>query len=99
MRPEQRQPLWACLENQLSAEPEHKRLKAALSDLKGTYPDLPINPSEYGMHSLRWGGVSAAWDAGVERSRIMAHGRWTSSAVDVYMSATLGVKLSVTSVM
>lgn len=76
-----------------------KRLQLYLSDLARQYPQLRLHPSSYAMHSLRRGGATAAWEGGADRERIMAHGRWTSSAVMAYLKATLAVKLSVTAVM
>lgn len=72
-----------------------KRLTGYLQELRSRYPDLPVNPSSYGMHSLRRGGVVAAWEAGVDIERLKAHGRWRSDAVRSYMTATTTIKLSV----
>lgn len=72
-----------------------KRLTGYLQELRSRYPDLPVNPSSYGMHSLRRGGVVAAWEAGVDIERLKAHGRWRSDAVRAYMTATTTIKLSV----
>jgi hypothetical protein len=76
-----------------------KRLQVYLSALHADFPNLPVHPGAYGMHSLRRGGATAAWEGGVSRDKIMAHGRWSSSAVDRYLVATSLVKLSVTSAM
>ncbi len=76
-----------------------KRLQIYLSELARAYPTLSLHPSSYAMHSLRRGGATAAWEGGADRERIMAHGRWTSSAVMAYLKATLAVKLSVTTAM
>jgi len=76
-----------------------QRLKFYLTTLLNKYPELAINPSTYGMHSLRRGGVIAAWKAGVDLERIKAHGRWTSDAVRAYVTPDLGIKLSVSAAM
>jgi len=72
------------------------RLKGYLVELKQQFPNLPVNPSCYGMHSLRRGGVVAAWEAGVSLEHIKAHGRWKSSAVQVYLSPNVGILLATT---
>ena len=76
-----------------------QRLKLYLQQLQERHPNLTLNPNSYGMHSLRRGGVIAAWGAGVELEKIKAHGRWRSDAVRVYMQASLPIKLSVTQAM
>jgi integrase len=73
-----------------------KRLSGYLRELASEHPTLRLHPESYGMHSLRRGGATAAWEGGASREKIMAHGRWTSAAVDKYLMATLAVKLSVT---
>jgi hypothetical protein len=72
------------------------RLQTYLVELRQKYPWLRVNPAQYGMHSLRRGGVVAAWAAGVNLDMIMAHGRWTSSAVKQYLTANTQVKLRTT---
>lgn len=76
-----------------------ERLKSYLRDLNEKDPRLALNPNSYGMHSLRRGGTVAAWEAGVEKEKLQAHGRWRSDAIKAYMTATLPIKLSVTSMM
>lgn len=62
-----------------------------------TAPTIADNPSSYGMHSLRRGGVVAAWQAGVDIERLKAHGRWRSDAIiRSYMTGNTAIKLSVT---
>jgi hypothetical protein len=41
---------------------------------------------KYASNSLRKGGVSRAFAAGVDRLVIMRHGNWRSGAVDAYIS-------------
>lgn len=75
------------------------RLRLYLTDLKVQFPELSVNVASYGMHSLRRGGVIAAWEAGVDIERIKSHGRWKSDAVRAYMQATLAIRLGVTTAM
>jgi integrase len=74
----------------------NQRLKMYLTGLKQRYPDIPVNPASYGMHSLRRGGVMAAWKAGVDVEKIKAHGRWKSDAIRAYMQTTRDMRLVVT---
>lgn len=88
---------WTCHPSKgLSTQAFSRRLQGYLTALKGKYPDLNVNPKSYGMHSLRRGGVMAAWQAGVDVEKIKAHGRWRSDAVRAYMQATRDIKLMVT---
>jgi hypothetical protein len=80
----------------LSTQAFSRRLQQHLTALKAKYTDLPVHPKSYGMHSLRRGGVMAAWKAGVDVEKIKAHGRWRSDAVRAYMQATRDIKLQVT---
>ena len=73
-----------------------KRLQLYLSQLSRRYPSLQVSAHAYGMHSLRRGGATAAWEGGTDLERLMAHGRWTSSAVRAYMTATFAIKITVT---
>jgi integrase len=77
----------------------NKRLQHYLIQLIELYPDLPVNPKSYGMHSLRRGGVMAAWKAGVDVEKIKAHGRWKSDAIRAYMNTTRDMRLLVTLIM
>jgi integrase len=79
-----------------SGEALAKRLKQHLSTLLLRDPLLPINPASYAMHSLRRGGVMAAWETGSDLHRIKSHGRWASDAVQAYLHPTTAVRLSVT---
>ena len=72
------------------------RLRTYLVHAQESHPGLTINVNSYGMHSLRRGGVTAAWEAGMDVSKLKAHGRWKSEAIRVYLEATLPIKLSVT---
>ena len=75
------------------------RLQGYLLDLKKRYPHMTVNPASYGMHSLRRGGVMAAWLAGVDVEKIKAHGRWKSDAVRAYMHTTRRMRLLITTSM
>lgn len=72
------------------------RLRQYLEAIKAKHPSIEVNPSSYGMHSLRRGGVIAAWEAGVDVEKIKSHGRWRSDAVRAYMHATRAIRLQVT---
>ena len=75
-----------------------KRLKELLRGLAKRRPDLGLDATGYAMHSLRRGGVQAAWAAGVEVNMIKAHGRWRSdTGMRPYLAATLDIQLQVTS--
>jgi integrase len=76
-----------------------KRLKWYLTSLKVRYPTLEVNPHSYGMHSLRRGGVQAAWQAGVDIDSIKSHGRWRSTAINAYMQPTMAIRKKITSLM
>jgi hypothetical protein len=72
------------------------RLQRHLTALVQRFPGLvQVNPRSYGMHSLRRGGVIAAWKAGVDVERLKVHGRWASAAVQAYMTPDTELKLSV----
>ena len=73
-----------------------ERLKLHLRALIQKFPAISVNPDAYGMHSLRRGGVMAAWQAGVTVEKIQAHGRWKSDAVRAYMHTTRSMRLQVT---
>lgn len=76
-----------------------ERLKVHLTAIVQAFPDISVNPKAYGMHSLRRGGVMAAWQAGVTVEKIKAHGRWQSDAVRAYMHTTRNMRLQVTQCM
>ena len=75
------------------------RMRKLLGDIMHETPGLDINPYSYGMHSLRRGGVVAAWAAGVDLENIRCHGRWKSDAFRSYLTAGLDIKLAVTAAM
>ena len=56
-----------------------------------------MNPKEFGLHSLRSGGATAAANAGVPDRLFKRHGRWLSeNAKDSYVKDKLEDRLSVT---
>ena len=76
-----------------------ERLKAYLTQLKAWDPKLVLHPSSYGMHSLRRGGVVAAWEGGIPVELLMVHGRWRSRAIMAYLQPTTEHRLSVSAAM
>ena len=59
--------------------------------------DLGYQPDEFGLHSLRAGGASAAANAGVPDRLFKRHGRWKSdNAKDGYVEDSLERRLEVT---
>ena len=58
---------------------------------------IGLNPKQYGLHSLRAGGATAAANAGVPDRLFKRHGRWRSeNAKDGYVKDSLTCRLSVT---
>lgn len=58
--------------------------------------ELGFDPNQYGLHSLRAGGASAAANAGVPDRLFKRHGRWRSeSAKDGYIKDSESALLSV----
>ena len=57
---------------------------------------LGLDPSDFGLHSLRSGGATAAANAGVSDRLFKKHGRWKSEkAKDGYVKENLQSLLSV----
>ena len=56
---------------------------------------INIDPTGYGSHSCRRGGVTAAVAANVEMLLVARHGNWTSDAVFLYVSDSHKRKLTV----
>ena len=46
---------------------------------------IGLNPMHFGAHSLRIGGASAAFAAGIEPSAIRIAGRWSSDIYEIYV--------------
>ena len=58
--------------------------------------ELGYSSEEFGLHSLRAGGASAAANAGVPDRLFKKHGRWKSeNAKDGYIEDSLDARLSV----
>ena len=76
-----------------------ERLRTYLTLLKRWNPALSLCPQSYGMHSLRRGGVVAAWESGVPIELLMVHGRWRSRAIMAYLQATVAHQLTVSAAM
>ena len=58
---------------------------------------IGLNPKQYGLHSLRAGGATAAANARVPDRLFKRHGRWRSeNANDGYVKDSLTCRLSVT---
>ena len=70
---------------------------SCLSSLfKKKIADLGLPPSEFGLHSLRAGGASAAANAKVPDRLFKRHGRWKSeNAKDGYVKDDMEVRLEV----
>ena len=63
---------------------------------KRSFKDIVLDVSQFGTHSLRAGGASAAANAGVQDRLFKCHGRWkTVSAKNGYVADSLGSRLSV----
>ena len=57
---------------------------------------LGFDPKQFGLHSLRSGGASAAANAGVPDRLFKRHGRWCSeSAKDGYIKDSVSALMSV----
>jgi hypothetical protein len=48
-----------------------------------------LDPSMYSLHSLRRGGATAAYIAGMDMLHVKRHGNWASSAFWGYITAPL----------
>lgn len=60
---------------------------------------IGVDAQNYGSHSCRKGGCTAAVEAGVDLRKVSKHGRWKSNAVEVYVKDSLDSKLAVTRAM
>ena len=64
--------------------------------MKALKPIVGVNISQYGLHSFRSGGVSAAANAGGSERLLKRHGRWkTDLAKDSYIKDSKESLLSV----
>ena len=71
---------------------------SCLRDLfKKKLSDLGYNPLEFGLHSLRAGGATAAANNGVSDRLFKRHGRWkTDKAKDGYVEDSIAHRMEVT---
>ena len=56
---------------------------------------INVDPNLYGSHSARRGGVTAAMAAGAKLHLVARHGNWKSDAIFLYITDSLGAKLSI----
>ncbi|EGZ06250.1 hypothetical protein PHYSODRAFT_413490, partial [Phytophthora sojae] len=52
--------------------------------IKRAAQDIGADPTRFGTHSMRSGGATAMFTAGVDRLAIQLFGRWTSDAFERY---------------
>ena len=67
--------------------------KTVSSILKRWLARADLSPVGFSSHSLRRGGATAA-AAGVVRRLLQRHGNWKSSAVDIYITDSMDLRLS-----
>lgn len=72
-----------------------QRLRDLLSEVAAARNPAPFNATQFSSHSLRRGGATAAYEAGVSLEAIMRHGRWRSSAVLTYVRESVQVRMEV----
>jgi len=72
------------------------RLQYYLSLALARQPYLGFISTTFSSHSFRRGGTSLAWSCGGPRDLLILHGRWTSSAIDLYLCPDYTQRLSVT---
>ena len=62
----------------------------------GKLAELGYDPKQYGLHSLRAGGATAAANAGVPDRLFKRHGRWRSeTAKDGYVQDATASRMAV----
>ena len=71
------------------------RLKTYLLALNQSH-NMGTHVSMYAVHSLRRGGIIAAWVANLPRDMLKLHGRWRSDALDAYLEDHITLRLKVT---
>ena len=72
-----------------------QRLRSMLLEMAATRILLPGEVARLSAHSLRRGGATAAYEAGVPLEAIMRHGRWRSNAVLAYLRESVRVRMEV----
>ena len=63
--------------------------------IKRLLKEIGVDPTKFGSHSCRRGGVTAAVAQGIEIRLIARHGNWKSDAIFTYISDSLQSRLSV----
>lgn len=78
-----------------------KGTRRALADntpnfiVKKLLTTIGVEAAQYGSHSCRKGGCTAAIEAGTDMRLVARHGRWRSSAINTYIVDSVASKLSV----
>ena len=63
--------------------------------VKNRLTEIGIDSSDYGSHSCRRGGATAAVAANVDIHLVKRHGNWKSDAVYLYVVDSVKARLSV----
>ncbi len=63
--------------------------------VKNRLTEIGVDSSNYGSHSCRRGGVTAAVAASVDFHLVKRHGNWKSDAVYLYVVDSVKARLSV----
>ena len=67
------------------------------SSCRDSLKRLGFNPDDYGLHSLRSGGITSVVRNSVLERLLKVHGRWkTDAAKDMYVEESLDNRLQVT---
>ena len=74
------------------------RLRWYIKQLDARFPFLGLKPQLFAMHSFRRGGITNAWECGVDRELLRIHGRWRSDAIDAYLQAPTLLRLQATGI-
>ena len=66
-------------------------------EIRSAISSIGLNPNDFGTHSLRSGGATAAANNGIPDRLFKVHGRWRSEdAKDMYIHDSLHRRLRVT---
>ena len=68
--------------------------RTVLATLKRRLTAIGLDSSLYGFHSLRRGGTTAMFAAGVPETIIQSHGRWSSLTYKQYLDTTVSLEHS-----
>ena len=74
-------------------------LRYILAEWAAAQNAVSMEVTRYSSHSLRRGGATAAYEAGVPLETIMRHGRWRSNAVLTYIKESVRVRMEVVQAM